>query len=217
MKKLLTFFLIALLAFGVGWAETVTYTFTSKSWTASPDNWTGTADGNQFNTSGTPSGVQVTTGAGNGATVTCPQSYNNITSIVVNYSSSSKGVGNIAVYVGDQHVGTQSISKSQTKVNLTYSASSLSGVVKFVPTVTANSMGINSVTITYTPGSTPAPEKWYRKVTSANDLVVNKKYIFMKENGQSSVGLISVVQVLLSLPSVALLMLGPSRIQITGT
>ena len=189
MKKLLTFFLVALLAFGVGWAETVTYTFTSKSWTASPDNWTGTADGNQFNTSGTPSGVQVTTGAGNGATVTCPQSYNNITSIVVNYSSSSKGVGNIAVYVGDQHVGTQSISKSQTKVNLTYSASSLSGVVKFVPTVTANSMGINSVTITYTPGSTPAPEKWYRKVTSANDLVVDKKYIFMKENGQSSVGM----------------------------
>ena len=144
MKKLLTFFLIALLAFGVGWAETVTYTFTSKSWTASPDNCTGTADGNQFNTSGTPSGVQVTTGAGNGATVTCPQSYNNITSIVVNYSSSSKGVGNIAVYVGDQHVGTQNISKSQTKVNLTYSVSNLSGVVKFVPTVTSNSMGKSS-------------------------------------------------------------------------
>ncbi len=189
MKKLLTFFLVALLAFGVGWAETVTYTFTSKSWAASPESWTGTADGNQFNTSGTPSGVQVTTGAGSGATVTCPQSYNNITSIVVNYSSSSKGVGNIAVYVGDQHVGTQNISKSQTKVNLTYSVSNLSGVVKFVPTVTSNSMGINSVTITYTPGSTPAPEKWYRKVTSANDLVVGNKYIFMKEDGQSSVGM----------------------------
>ena len=191
MKKLLTFFLVALLAFGVGWAETVTYTFTSKSWTASPDNWTGTADGNQFNTSGTPSGVQVTTGAGSGATVTCPQSYNNITSIVVNYSSSSKGVGNIAVYVGDQHVGTQNISKSQTKVNLTYSVSNLSGVVKFVPTVTTNSMGINSVTITYTPGSTPEPDPTiFHKVTSTNDLVAGqKKYIIVYENGTSSVAL----------------------------
>ncbi len=183
MKKLLTFFLLALLTFGVGWAETVTYTFTSKSWEASPENWTGTADGNQFNTSGTPSGVQVTTGAGSGATVTCPQSYNNISSIVVNYSSSSRGVGSIAVYVGNQLVGTQYISKSQTKVNLTYSVSNLSGVVKFVPTVTANSMGINSVTITYTPGSTPPPvqENWYRKVTSASSLVAGKKYIIVNE------------------------------------
>ena len=190
MQKLLTFFLIALLAFSVGWAETVTYTFTSKSWTASPDNWTGTANGNQFNTSGTPSGVQVTTGAGSGATVTCPQSYNNITSIVVNYSSSSRGEGNIAVYVGDQHVGTQSISKSQTKVNLTYSVSSLSGVVKFVPTVTTNSMGINSVTITYTPGSTPEPDPTvFHKVTSTSDLVDGQKYIIVYENGNSSVAL----------------------------
>lgn len=97
MKKLLTFFLTALLAFAVGWADEVTYTFSSKSWAASPENWTGTADGNQFNTTGTPSGVQVTTGNGSGATVTCPQSYDNISSIVVNYSSSSRGVGNIKV------------------------------------------------------------------------------------------------------------------------
>lgn len=190
MKKLLTFLLTALLAFGVGWAETMTYTFTSKSWAANPENWTGTADGNQFNTSATPSGVQVTTGNGSGATVTCPTSYDNISSIVVNYSSTSKGVGNVAVYVGDTHVGTQSISKSQTNVNLTYSVPNLSGVVKFVPTVTTNSMGINSITINYTSGSTPEPDPTiFHKVTSTSDLVVGQKYIIVYEDGNSSAAL----------------------------
>ena len=43
-------------------------------------------------------------------------------------------------------------------------------------------MGINSVTITYTPGSTPpVQENWYRKVTSASSLVAGKKYIIVNE------------------------------------
>lgn len=189
MKKLLTFFLVALLTFSVSWADDVTYTFTSKFWQASPENWTGTANGNQFNTSGTPLGVQVTTGAGSGATVTCPQSYSNISSIVVTYSSSKSVVGNVAVYVGDVLVGTQNVSKSQTRVELTYPVSNLSGVVKFVPTVTTNSMGINSVKITYSGGDVPAEPNWYHKMTSTSELVAGQKYIFIYENGTSSVGM----------------------------
>ena len=154
MKRLLTFLTLLTVFIGVGWATDVTYTFNSKSWGATPANWSGTADGNSFNTSQTPPGVQVTTGKGSGATVTCPSSYSNISKVTVTYSSSSKAVGNIEVKVGTTSLGSKSVSKSQTRVDLEYTANNLTGVVSFIPTVTTNSIGINSVTITYSEGGT---------------------------------------------------------------
>lgn len=156
MKKLLTFLTLLTLFFTAGWAEEVTYTFTSKSWEATPANWIGTADGSQFNTSGTPKGVQVTTGAGSGATITCPVSYDNISKVEVTYSSSSKAVATISVSIGTFQIGQYSVSKSQVETTLTYTPNVIrSGVVSFTPNVTKKSIGINSVKIYYTPsGST---------------------------------------------------------------
>ena len=148
MKKLLIFFLTALLAFGVGWADEITYNFNSVSWGASPENWTGTANANQYSATQNPIGVQVTTGK-QGMTVTSPQSYNNISKVVVTYTSTSKGVGSIKVSVGNTEIATQSISKSQTRKELTYDVNNLSGNVSFVPSCTANSYSINSISITY--------------------------------------------------------------------
>ena len=156
MKKLLTFLTLLTLFFTAGWADEVTYTFTSKSWEATPANWSGTANGNQFNTSGTPKGVQVTTGAGSGATITCPVSYDNISKVEVTYSSSKSAVATISVSIGTFQIGQYSVSKSQTETTLTYTPNVIrSGVVSFTPTVKNNSIGINSVKIYYTPsGST---------------------------------------------------------------
>lgn len=158
MKKLLTFLTLLTLFFGVSWATEVTYTFTSKTWEATPANWTGTQDGNQFNTSQNPAGVQITAGI-QGMTVTCPSSYPNISKVVVTYTSTSKGVGSIAVSIGNQSIGSQNISKSQTNTGLTFEPTiPITGVVSFVPSCTTNSFGINSVTITYTEGGdTPTP------------------------------------------------------------
>ena len=154
MKKLLTFLTLLTLFFGVGWATDVTYTFTSKSWAATPANWTGTADGNQFNTNQSPAGVQLTTGK-SGMTVTCPTSYPNISKVVVTYTSTGKGVGSIAVSIGGTSIGSQNIAKSQTSTGLTFTPSTpTTGIVSFVPTCTTNSFAINSVTITYSEGGT---------------------------------------------------------------
>ena len=133
---------------GTAWAEEVTtYTFSSKSWAASPANWTGTKDGNQFNTSQTPKGVQVTTGV-SGVVVTSPKVFTNVKKVVVTYSSSSKGVGSIEVKVGTTSMGSNSISKSQTETELTYETTTLlSGSVSFTVTCTTNSLGINAITI----------------------------------------------------------------------
>ncbi len=133
---------------GTVWAEEVTtYTFSSKSWAASPANWTGTKDGSQFNTSQTPKGVQVTTGV-SGVVVTSPKVFTNVKKVVVTYSSSSKGVGSIEVKVGTTSMGSNSISKSQTETELTYETTTLlSGSVSFTVTCTTNSLGINAITI----------------------------------------------------------------------
>lgn len=157
MKKTFTKIMLLLFALVVGigsmWGQTTTtYTFSSKSWGASPANWSGTADGNQFNSTGTPLGVQVTTGNGSGAVVTSPKSFTNVTKVAVTYASSSKGVGSIEVRVGSTSLGSQNISKSQTETTLEYSASNLSGTVCFIPTVTTNSMGIRYIAITESSG-----------------------------------------------------------------
>ena len=155
--KLLILFAALALAIPPAWAETVTYTFTAKNWAANPVNWTGTEDGNQFNTSAIPKGVQVTSSK-QGMTVTSPIIYNNVSQIVVTYSSSSKGVGSIEVKVGGTSIGSQSIGKSQTEVDLTYTVTNLSGAVSFIPRCTTNSFGINSITITYGESGDPTPQ-----------------------------------------------------------
>ena len=149
-RWLVTIMFLLTLGISQMWGAKITYTFSSASWAASPANWTGSKNGNQFNTSGTPKGVQVCTGQ-SGVTVTSPTSYTKISKVEVVYSSSSKGVGNINIKIGSNTaIGAKSISKSQTETMLTFTPSSAqTGSVVMTCTVTTNSMGINSVTIYY--------------------------------------------------------------------
>jgi len=131
--------------------STATYTFSNKSWNASPSNWTSGKDGAGYNNSG----VQVTTGA-SGANATCPNSYSNITGITVSYcTNANAGVGSIKMGVGSTEV-TQNVTKTggTTARNLTFDFSSTkpSGNPKITVTCTTNSIYVCGVTITYGDG-----------------------------------------------------------------
>ena len=118
MKKLLTFFLTALLAFGVGWAETTsdTYNFNSKSWGTTEDvSWNGSRDAYAYVTANAPWGVQVTT-ATSPVTVTSPTSYNNISKVELYYGSTSKAVGTISVSVAGTQIAYSGDTRSAIPV-----------------------------------------------------------------------------------------------------
>ncbi len=167
----------ALLLVGVNsvWGDTKTYTFASKSWTCSPtsDNWTKGKDGNGYSNSG----IQVTTGT-SGAYGTSPISFENISSITVNYcTNASNGVGTIKVYAVDN---ANVASGSGTQIGSTFNVSKPSsggttqktatftptgtptGYVRIVATCSTNSVYICSITITYTPTPVePIYNYWY--------------------------------------------------------
>ena len=130
-----------------GGEETTTYTFTSKSWAATPDNWTSGQDGAGY----LNSGVQVTAGA-SGANGTSPISFSAVQSVVVTYcTNSSKGAGNIIVYVGGTQIASQSVSTSggTSGRDMTFSSDgSLTGNVKIEVTCTTNSIYILACAIT---------------------------------------------------------------------
>ena len=157
-KQNLKWFLLSLMfvaGTGYTWGATTTdtYTFTSKSWAASPSNWTSGKEGNQL-TSG--QGVQVTTGV-SGANATSPTSYTNVTKIVVTYcTNATKEAGSIAVQVGSNAAVSQSVTTNggTTLRTLEYTlGSAQSGNVKLTVTCTTNSIYINSIAITYDSGT----------------------------------------------------------------
>lgn len=129
-------------------ASSATYTFTSKSWAATEGNWTSGQDGAGYSNSG----VQVTANA-SGANATCPNSYNNISSIVVSYcTNSSKGAGTIKMTVDGNDVSHDvSTSGGTTARNLTFdfSGSTPTGAPQITVTCTTNSIYICGLTINY--------------------------------------------------------------------
>lgn len=153
-KKLQLKLLLLLCAFVQGganyvWGEDViTYTFSSKSWAASPANWTSGKAGNQL-TSGR--GVQVTEGA-SGANATSP-SFSNISQIVVTYSTNtSAGAGSISFQVGSNTAKSQNVTKTggTSDRTLTYNFFPLeTGNVKITVNCTTNSIFVKKVSITY--------------------------------------------------------------------
>ncbi len=158
MKKFYFLILFALIASAATFADaaekTVTYTFKSKSWTATNDsgdaaNWTSGKDGLNYD----KSGVQVTTGT-KGANATCPDSYDNITKVVVSYcTNDKKGAGNVTISAGETS-SKQSITKPSsggtTTRNLTYTFdSAISGNIKITVTCSESSIYIQKVAITY--------------------------------------------------------------------
>ncbi len=160
MKKFYFLILFALIASAATFADaaekTVTYTFKSKSWTATNDsgdaaNWTSGKDGLSYDK--TKSGVQVSTGTP-GANATCPDSYDNITKVVVSYcTNDKKGAGNVTISAGETS-SEQSVTKPSsggtTTRNLTYTFdSAISGNIKITVTCSDNSIYIQKVAITY--------------------------------------------------------------------
>ena len=159
MRKIFTLLIVAILATATSWAAEVTktYTFTDKSWSATdesgnPAKWVGSKDGNQFNVSQSPIGVQVLTTSG--LTVTSPITFSNVKKVTVNYSSTKKAVGSISVKVGDTDFGTKNVSKSQSKVDFVFTGSG-SGNVIITNKCTTNSFALVSVKVVYDESSEP--------------------------------------------------------------
>lgn len=142
-------------------AETITYTFSSKAWAASPANWTSGKEGNQLTTD---RGIQVTS-KGSGANGTSPISFTDVSQVVVTYSTNATaGAGSIAVKIGSNTAVSQNVTKTggTTDRTLTYNFSpTQTGNVKVTVTCTTNSIYVKSVSITYGGsggGGDPDPE-----------------------------------------------------------
>lgn len=171
MKKILRFLkkITPMLALAVmmmapmwGWGQT-TYTFSSKSWAASPADWTSKKDGLAYQTN---QGIQVSTGA-TGACGNSPISYANVTSVKVGYcTNASSGAGTINVFsVADANAAAQSGTRIGTSTSvstsggttvryLTFNTTAVTGNIQIYVTCTTNSIYIYSVEITYASGPT---------------------------------------------------------------
>lgn len=158
MKKFYFLFLFALIAsISNLYAAEVTYTFTSKTWEAKCDgvvaNWTPKKEGAGFS-----NGVQATDAFETEDIVAIsPKSFEKVTKVTVAYhTNSKKGAGTISVKIGDN----TGISKSVTKAGGTKSrsleytlAENQTGNVALAVKCTANSIYVESVSITYEDGT----------------------------------------------------------------
>lgn len=182
MRKIFTLLIVAILATATSWAAEVTktYTFTDKSWSATDEsgntaNWKGSKDGNQFNVSQSPIGVQITK-ALTGLTVTSPTAFSDVTKVIVCYNSSGSGVGSINVKVGDTNFDTKSISKGQTNANLSFAATgsgNRNGNVVITNTCKTSSFALVSVKVVYEGNS--EPEKTVKSLAITGE-PTNKEY-----------------------------------------
>lgn len=135
---------------------TSTYIFTSKAWEATLDgneaSWTSGKDGAGFSNDG----VQVTTVA-SGANATSPESYQNISKIVVTYNTNkSGGRGTFDVKVGENDAVSKDWAYSghddgrAANFTLTYDYETpQTGAVKITANTTANSIYVVSIAITH--------------------------------------------------------------------
>lgn len=153
MKKFYFLFLFALIASisNLYAAEkTVTYTFTSKTWEATCDgvaaNWTSIVDANDFIAS-KPAATGNTK-----PSAESPVKYTKIKSIAVSWSTTKKGEGSIAVYVGGKIQSTISCSTKTTKTT-TITPTDQDGKVKFEMKRTNGNVYLSSIAITYEDGT----------------------------------------------------------------
>lgn len=153
MKKFYFLFLFALIAsIGNLYAAevTVTYTFTSKTWEATCDgvaaNWTSIVDANDFIAS-KPAATGKTK-----PSAESPVEYTKIKSIAVSWSTTKKGEGSIAVYVGGKIQSTISCSTNTTKTT-TITPTDQDGKVKFEMKRTNGNVYLSSIAITYEDGT----------------------------------------------------------------
>lgn len=153
MKKFYFLFLFALIAsIGNLYAaeKTVTYEFTSETWEATCDgvvaNWTSIVDADGF-ISGKPAAMGKTK-----PSAESPVEYTKIKSIAVSWSTTKKGEGSIAVYVGGKIQSTISCSTKTTKTT-TITPTDQDGKVKFEMKRTNGNVYLSSIAITYEDGT----------------------------------------------------------------
>lgn len=181
MKKLLTFFLTALLAFTVGWADQVTFDLSNAATT------NGTVISELSN-----NGVTLTFNKATGSTN--PAWYSGAVRLYANGTltiSSSQTITGIAFTASTASTttngglanwstttGSYVITKTDQpcEASWTGSASSLTFTV-----ASGKRVYLTKVVVTTSGGVTPAEPNWYRKVTSASDLAAGKKYIIVNE------------------------------------
>ena len=159
---------------GTVWAETYSYTFQSKQFTANGTqtlnsvSWTLAGDGGYWGYDATK-GQQF--GSGNkpykSLTLTTSGISGTITSIVVNASTGSSATASISCTVGDNNFGTSGQSLTASAANYTFSGNASGNIVISMSQSTSKALYIKSITVTYTSG-TPTPS------ISAND--VNIEY-----------------------------------------
>lgn len=183
IRKVSPLFLM-LLFVNLGWGQSQTYTFTSKSWAANPTDWTSVKDGLSLQSN---QGIQINTGA-TGACGNSPESFSNISKVIVNYSTnSSKGVGTINVFAVS---GTSSQAQSGTRIGTSQSVTTTGGTTTremiFTPATpvtgnlqiyvacTTNSIYIHSVQITYSSSpTTPTVQTTVANGITSNDAILN--------------------------------------------
>lgn len=177
MKKFYFLFLFALIAsIGNLYAaeKTVTYTFTSKTWEATCDdvaaNWTSIVDADGF-FSGKPAATGSTK-----PSAESPVEYTKIKSIAVSWSTTKKGEGSIAVYVGGKIQSTISCSTKTTKTT-TITPTDQDGKVKFEMKRTNGNVYLSSIAITYEEADTKCATPTFNLTaeatyTDVQDLVI---------------------------------------------
>lgn len=162
MKRLLTFLFAFILAIGVGWAETDTWTAAQSdgltsgtsfsgdniSWTASQTATQWVGGSSLYYRWGSNSSPATVTFTGTGLSGT-------ITGIAVEGASNSSRTVNVSATVGGQAFGSSATWTSQTNTTLNFSGSA-SGTIVITLDGTTNSTGVRlkSITVTYSNGGT---------------------------------------------------------------
>ena len=194
MKKLLTFLLTALLAFGVGWAETYTMTldqnasgYNNVHWlTASTTltwqgiEWSASADANPI--SGSKSQVQIGSGSNPARNVNISTNgfTGTITSVTVNAWTAKDAQATLSVTVG----GNSYISQSLTNTSTDYTGSGSSSgviVINISQPTTSKALYIKSITVTYEEGSASSVD--YTLVTGSVNTVDDYVLVYTDNYG----------------------------------
>lgn len=130
-----------------GSSGTITYTFSDKSWAASPSNWTSGKDGYGY----VNDGVQVSKSV-SGANAACPVAYSNVDKVTVTYCTTTTAVGSITITVGDSSQ-TKAITNSggttKRTIEFTFATPHPSGAPQILVTCTTNTIYVNGVKIDY--------------------------------------------------------------------
>ena len=158
MRKLKLFSLLMLLLVSIGhlWADEAEYIITSQALAVtlngeSSTEWTITSG--SFSDYDATKGAQTTA---NSFVITCPETYSNVTSIVVYYSTNKKSTAKISAAVGEQAADQQQVQKSQPNSPLTFSFSDSGDdqeiTVSYSKNGNSGSLYIKKIVITYTAG-----------------------------------------------------------------